>query len=100
MKWLFGFSIMALIVGVVATMAIPAATITPDQAILKFFPPETEGVAFIDMAGLRSSPLGADLMTGHLARLPRGPKEFEEATGFSVQRDLDRVTVGRIGEHD
>jgi hypothetical protein len=100
MKWIVGFSIMAAIVGVVATMTIPAATITPDQAILKFFPPETHGVAFIDIAGLRSSPLGADLMKGHLNRLPRGPREFEEATGFSVQRDLDRVTAARIGEHD
>jgi hypothetical protein len=100
MKWIVGFSIIAVIVGVAATTTIPAATITPDQAILRFFPPETQGVAFIDMAGLRNSPLGKDLIDGKLVRLPRGPREFEEATGFSVERDLDRVTAGRIGERE
>ncbi|HYR92073.1 MAG TPA: hypothetical protein VE422_48955 [Terriglobia bacterium] len=100
MKWIVGFSIIAAIVGVIATTTIPAATITPDQAILKFFPQETEGVAFIDVAGLRNSPLAKDYLDGKFARLPRGAQEFEEATGFSVQRDLDRVTVGRLGERE
>jgi len=100
MKWIVGFSIIAAIVGVVATTTIPAATITPDHAILKFFPAETQGVAFIDVAGVRNSPLAKDVMDGKLARLPRGASEFEEATGFSVQKDLDRVTVGRLGERE
>src|SRR5262249_46489404 len=96
MKWIVGVSIVAVIAGAAATMTIPAQTITPDQTILKLFPAETQGVAFIDAAGLRNSPLAQDLWAAKDLHF-RGLADFTQATGFVVERDLDRLTLGRIG---
>lgn len=101
MKWIFGVSLVAVIVGAAATMTIPAQTITPDEATLKLFPPETQGIAHIDVAGLRSSPLVQDLLADANSPLHnRDFKKLEEATGFKPERDLDRVTAGRVGAKD
>jgi hypothetical protein len=101
MKWIFGASILALTLGWIGTATIPAATITPDESVLKYFPPETKGVAFIDVASLRSAPLvQSALNLGQLQSLPPGINDFMESTGFDVRRDLDRLTIGTIGERD
>ena len=101
MKWLCGASILALTLGWAATATIPAATITPDESILKYFPPETKGVAFIDVVSLRSAALvQSALAKGWLQSLPSGVNNFMESTGFDVRRDLDRVTIGTISERD
>ena len=65
MKWIAGVSLVAVIFGTAASMTIPAQTITPDLAILKLLPAETQGVAFIDAAALRNTPLVQDLMVEH-----------------------------------
>ncbi len=97
MKWIVGVSLVAVIVGAAATMTIPAQTVTPDQAILKLLPAETQGVAFIDAEALRNTPLGQDLMSqGLLPAPPPKLAEFAAATGFDLQYDVDRVTVGRL----
>jgi hypothetical protein len=97
MKWIVGISLVAVIVGVAATMTIPAQTVAPNDAILKLFPSETKGIAFFDMAALRNTPLFQDLMTeGKLPPIPPKLAEFAAATGFDVHRDIDRVTAGRI----
>lgn len=97
MKWIVGVSLVAVIVGAAATMTIPAQTVTPDQAVLKLLPAETQGVAFIDAAALRNTPLGQDLTDqGLLPTPPPKLAEFAAATGFDFQRDVDRVTVGRL----
>jgi hypothetical protein len=98
MKWIVGVSVVAAVVFAIATITIPAQTIVPDQAVLKLFPAETQGVAFVDLAALRNSPLGADVIAQGLPFTPREPKlqDFLAATGFNFQQDIDRVTVGKI----
>ena len=101
MKWMFCASILALTLGWVGTATIPAATVTPDESILKYFPPETKGVAFIDVASLRSAPLvQSALNQGKFQSLPPGVNDFMESTGFDVRRDLDRVTIGTISARE
>jgi hypothetical protein len=97
MKWIAGVLLVAGVVFAAATATIPAQTIVPDQAILKLFPAETRGVAFIDAAALRNTPLGQEFIAqGNF--VPRQPKlaEFMAATGFSFRDDVDRVTMGRM----
>ena len=97
MKWILGVSIIAMALGWAGTMTIPAATITPDEGSLKYFSQETEGIAFIDVAGLRSSPLVQDAMyKGQIKSLSPEIGAFVDATGFDVRRDLDQVTIGKM----
>ena len=99
MKWILGSSIMAIAMGWAATATIPAATITPDEATLKFLPPETQGIVFIDVAALRSAPLVQDALKTGTTSLSGGQLgEFIAATGFDPRRDVDNVTVGKIGD--
>ena len=99
MKWIVGVSVVATVVFALATITIPAQTIVPDQAVLKLFPAETQGVAFVDLAALRNTPLGQEVIAqgGPLAstRVPK-LQDFIAATGFNFQQDVDRVTVGRL----
>jgi hypothetical protein len=82
-------------------MTVPAQTITPDEATLKLFPPETTGIAVIDVAGLRGAPLFNELIMQKLpAQFPGDLNEFIQATGFEIQRDVDKITVGHIGQHE
>jgi hypothetical protein len=98
MKWIAGVSLVAVIVGAAATRTIPAQTIIPDQAVLKLFPAETQGVGFIDAAAVRNTPLGQGLMQqGLLSTPPSRLAEFAAATGFNFQQDVDRVTAGNLG---
>ena len=98
MKWIVGVSVVAAAVFAAATITIPAQTIVPDQAVLKLFPAETQGVAFVDLASLRNSPLGEEVIAQGSPLAPRVPKlqDFLEATGFNFPQDVDRVTVGRL----
>lgn len=99
MKWIVGVSLVAIVVGVAATMTIPAQTVIPDLAILKLLPAETQGVAFIDAAALRNTPLVQDLMAqGQLPTPPPKLAEFAQAAGFDFERDVDRVTIGRLND--
>jgi hypothetical protein len=99
MKWILGVTCIALVIGVVATMSVPAQTITPDEATLKLFPSETQGIGFVDVAGLRGSTLFNELILQKLPH-PQELNEFVQATGFDVMRDVDRVTAGRINQRD
>jgi hypothetical protein len=101
MKWIVGASILALTLGWVGTATIPAATVTPDESVLKYFPAETKGIAFIDVASLRSAPLVKNALDqGWLQQLPPGVNDFMGSSGFDIRRDLDRVTVGTIGPRE
>ena len=99
MKWILGVTTIAVVIGVVATMSVPAQTITPDEATLKLFPLETQGVGFVDVAGLRGSTLFNELILQKLPH-PTELNEFVQATGFDVMRDVDRITAGRISQRD
>lgn len=98
MRWILVVCAFAIVFGIAATMTVPAQTITPDQATLKLFPPETTGLAFIDAGGLRSAQLVQELRPG--TKYPAGLQEFIAATGFDPQRDLDQVTVAKIGKRE
>lgn len=100
MKWIAGVCLMALIVGVAATMTVPAATVTLDRNILKLFPRETQGIGFIDVAALRTAPLLQEFLSRHQPTFDGTMGEVLEATGFTPARDLDRVTGGRLGERE
>lgn len=98
MKWIIGISVIAVMAGFAATMTIPAQTITPDEATLKLFPRETDGLAFVDAAGLRSAPLFQEMITEQLQpKIPLPLQEFSKATDFAIDRDLEHLTIGRIG---
>jgi hypothetical protein len=99
MKWIVGVSIFfATALGWIATTTMPAATITPDEATLKYFPPETESIAFVDVAALRDVPLVHDaLYQGQMKSITPEIGGFIDSTGFDVRRDLDSVMIGRSG---
>lgn len=97
MKSIVGVSIIAIVIGWAGIGMVPAVAIVPDEAILKLLPPETEAVAFIDVAALRASPLVQDAIMNNDAALQRELGEFMSATGFDPRRDLDKVTIAKIG---
>ena len=102
MKWVIGISIIAIAMGWAATATIPAATVSIDEASLKFLPPDTQGVGFIDVAALRNAPLVQDALRakdGSLA-VSNGLAEFTRATGIDPQRDIDKVTLAKVGPQD
>jgi hypothetical protein len=100
MKWILGVTAVAVVIGIVATITVPAQTVTPDVSTLKLFPSETQGIAFVDVAGLRGAPLFNDLILQKLPPLPPHVSEFVAATGFDVKQDVDKVTIGHIGQRD
>jgi hypothetical protein len=101
MKSIIGVSLISLVLGWAATGTIPPAPITPDEATLKYFPQETQGIVFIDVAALRNAPLVQDVLNkGQFRSLPQGLNDFEQSTGFDIRRDLDRVTIGKISARE
>ncbi len=99
MKWIVGVSVIAIAMGWAATMTIPAATVTLDEAALKYFPPETRSIAYIDVAGLKTAPLVQEAL-GKITELPPPIADFANQTGFDVKQDLDRVTIGNLGPRE
>src|SRR6185295_5353728 len=102
MKWILGVSIIAVAMGWAATAMIPTATASIDDVSLKFLPPETEGIVFIDVAALRNAPLVQDAMNSKSAGLVFDKElgEFSGATGFDPERDIDKITIGKVGAKD
>lgn len=100
MKWTLGVLMIAIAMGWASTATIPAATPTIDDVSLKFLPPDTVAVAFVDVAALRNAPLVQDLAKNKDLQLPYRLAEFIEATGFDPQRDLDKVTFAKINARD
>jgi len=100
MKWLLGVSMIAIVMGWVAIMTIPAATVSIDDASLKFLPPDTKGVVFIDVAALRSSPLVQDILKDKSLGGPGRWGDFVIATGMDPERDVDKVTIGQLNGKD
>jgi len=100
MKWMGGLVVVAVVMGWVATATIPAAPVSIDSASLKFLPPETEGIAFVDVAALRSTALIQDVLTTTTLDFQKGMANFVYATGVNPQEDVDRVTVGKLGAHE
>src|SRR5262245_38911812 len=98
MTWIVGLSAIAIAMGWVATAMIPAATVSTDEASFKFLPPETQGVAVIDVAALKNAPLVQEAMKDNEMAFQRGLNDFTSATGFDLKQDVDKVTIGKVGE--
>src|SRR5215813_703558 len=102
MKWVLGLgaSIFAIAMGLAATTTIPAAAVSIDDAIFKFLPPETQGIVFIDVAALRNASLVRDALKDQKLTSPRGWDDFVQATGMVPERDIDKVTIGKLDAQD
>lgn len=102
MKSIVGGSmiVIAMVMGWAATATIPAAAISIDETSLKFLPPDTQGIAVIDVAALRNAPLVQEAMKNGGLGFPPGFVDFALATGFDPTKDLDKVTVGKVGVRD
>jgi hypothetical protein len=102
MKWVLGLgaSIFAIAMGLTATTTIPAATVSIDDAIFKFLPTETQGIVFIDVAALRNASLVRDALKDQKLTSPRGWDDFVQATGMVPERDIDKVTIGKLDAQD
>jgi hypothetical protein len=100
MKWIFGALVIAIAMGWVATATIPAAAVSIDQASLKFLPADTQGIASIDVAGLRNVSLLKSVFDLYQPTIEGKLPEFLTVTGFVPQRDVDHVTLGKIGAQD
>src|SRR4030095_6175856 len=101
MKWVLGAaSIFAIAMGWAATTTIPAATVSTDDAIFKFLPPDTQGIVFIDVAALRNASFVRDVLKDQKVTPPRGWDEFVKATGTNPELDIDKVTIGKLNASD
>ena len=100
MKWVLGASIFAIAMGWAATTTIPAATVSIDEGIFKFLPPETQGIVVIDVAGLRNASLVRDVLKDQKLTVPREWDEFAKATGTNPELDIDKVTIGKLNSQD
>jgi hypothetical protein len=100
MKWITGLPIVAIAMAWAVSSASPGATITWDDASLKFLPPETQGIAFVDVAALRDAALVRDVLDKGDVGYPRELVDFMSATGFDPMKDLDKLTIAKIGAQD
>jgi hypothetical protein len=99
MKWIGGLLTVAVIMGWVATASIPAAPVSIDPASLKFLPPETQGIAFVDVAALRNATLVQNALQTATLDFQKGLANFVDATGLDPQKDVDRITAGKLGDN-
>jgi hypothetical protein len=99
MKWVLVAAMFAFAMGLAVTAPIPVATAMIDDVALKFLPAETTGIAFIDVAALRSAPLVQSVLQGKDVPLPRPLVEIAK-TGFDPQRDIDKVTFAKLSGPD
>ena len=97
MKWTLGVLLSAILMGWAASAVIPATPVSIDAVSLKFLPPETLAIAFIDVAALRNAPLFQDTFNAKDAAFPSDMNEFIIATGVDPNRDIDRVTIAKLG---
>src|SRR5262245_47684861 len=101
MKWILGASIfVAIAVGWAATATVPVARASIDDVSLRFLPPDTQGIAFVDVAALRNAPLVQDALKGQALAVPAGAADFLITTGFNPQQDVDKITFAKLGARD
>src|SRR5688572_19678980 len=101
MKWLLGVSLMiAVAMGWAATAMISVAAVSIDDVSLRFLPPDTDAIAFVDVASLKNAPLVQDLLKTQDLPLPSKLADFTRLTGFDPKQDIDRVTVAKVGARE
>src|SRR4051812_19630455 len=97
MRCIFAKSAIACLMVCMAIAAIPAAHAAIEEPALRFLPPETEGLAVIDIAALRSSPFFQDALKANSA-LPQSIQQFVDETGIDLRTDIDKLTIAKIGQ--
>jgi hypothetical protein len=77
----------------------PDVPATDEGMLLRYFPPETNGVVFIDFAGLREHPFMGAFVEEHAgAQAGDEVDEFQTATGFDFGNDVRQVMAGSAGD--
>jgi len=99
MKWIVGLSMIAIAMGWVATATVPAAPVSIDPTSLKFLPPETTGVAVVDVASLLTAPLVQNQLKNNDS-LPPKMQELVDGTGINPKTDIDKVTIAKLGPRE
>lgn len=101
-KWAIPSVALAAALAVALTAVMPAQSVTPDEATLKLFPADTQGIAYVDVAGLRGASLFAEFWLGLQKNALEGGKmqRFVDRTGFRPDRDLDSLTIGKLAQGD
>jgi hypothetical protein len=97
MKQVMVISMFAVAVSCALIATVPVAAVSMDDMSLKFLPAETQGIAFIDVAALRGTPLVQEAMQNRNMSMPRSLSELTAGTGFDPRRDLDKVTIAKFG---
>jgi hypothetical protein len=97
MKRVMVISMFVVAVSCALIATVPAAAVSTDDMSLKFLPSETQGIAFIDVAALRGTPLVQEAMQNRNMSMPRSLSELTAGTGFDPQRDLDKITIAKFG---
>ena len=101
MKWLLGVSlVIAIAMGWAATAMVSVAAVSIDDVSLRFLPPDTDAIAFVDVASLKNAPLVQDLLKTQDLPLPNKLADFTRLTGFDPKQDIDRVTVAKVGARE
>jgi hypothetical protein len=90
-----GALVLCIVAGAALATTLPGSNVPLEPDLLHLFPAQTSGILFIDVAGLRSVPLAADLIREHAGVTPPdGLEDFIAATGFDPQSDLDVLALG------
>ena len=102
MRWLIAtFALAATIAVIAATVPPTVEALSPDEALLSLFPPDSSGVIFVDVAELRDNPLVRENFLDRPGfELPNRVAEFAAQTGLDPETDVDQVMFGRTGEND
>jgi hypothetical protein len=102
MKWIVGVSLfaMAMVLGFAATTPVPVAAASIDAVSLRFLPPDIQGIGFIDVAALRDAPLVQDALKSKDVTIRGDLDEFMIATGVDARRDIDKLTLAKLGAED
>ena len=102
MKWLIGTVALAATFVVIAGTERPIQeALSPDEALLRVFPHDSNGVMFLNVAELRDNPLLREFfLDGPESQLPAAVTEFALRTGLDPETDVDQVMLGRTGGNE
>jgi hypothetical protein len=69
------------------------------ESLLRFFPPQTSAVAFVDFGGLEDHAFVGSFIEEHAGvQTPDELADFQAGTGFDFERDVRQVMAGSAGE--
>ena len=99
-RWVIGTAALVAVVAAVASFQTSAQSVSPDTSMLKLFPANADAIGFVDVVSLREAPLLKDFIEQAMQKQRSNLALFQEKTGFDLERDLDRVMAGKVGQQD